>query len=430
VGVQLEDLLEMNKKEREILKTIIRLEEKTLDQKTAAKQLGIGVRQIQRLLTCYRLNGEKGLISKRRGKKSNYSLSDDLKNQIVKIINQNYPDFGPTFAREKLVENHGLHPSISTVRSLMIEHKIWVSRRIKTPKVHQRRMPREYYGELEQMDGSYHDWFEGRAPECCLLVVIDDATSRLMWLQFVKWESSFGYFNVLKEYIKKHGKPMSLYTDRLAVFETTRKTDKNYKETQFHRALSGLGVELILARSPQAKGRVERVNGTLQDRLIKEMRLARISSMEEGNAFLPSYIEKHNNKFAKKPKSHIDAHKNIEIDSNLENILCLHHERKISKDLMVFFEGKTYQILEPNYQHRLAGKRVLILEKEGKDLEFVSNGRLLNVKIYDELPKENPTKKEVVIRDVPKLEELRKLKSGEHRGYHPWRGMKKKVVAF
>lgn len=426
----MEELLEMNNKERERLKIIIRLEEGALNQDIAARQLKIGVRQLQRLIHEYRKNGEKALISKRRGKRSNYILPDHLRKEIAMVITQNYLDFGPTFAHEKLVEKHGIVASISSVRNVMIENKIWKPKKVKAEKVHQRRAPRECYGELVQMDGSYHDWFEGRAPECCLIVVIDDATSRLMWLQFVKWESCFGYFQTIKKYIKKHGKPMSIYTDRLAVFETTRKTDKNYKDTQVHRALSTLGIELILARSPQAKGRVERVNGTLQDRLIKEMRLAHISSMEEGNAFLPSYIEKHNKKFAKKPRSTIDAHTNIKIDSNLENVLCLHHERKISKDLMVWFDGKTYQILEPNYQHRLPGKKVLIREKEDGNLEFLYNGRLLNFKIYKELPRENPSMTKPLTMDFSEPVVLRKLKSGEHRGHHPWRGRKKKVVAF
>lgn len=425
----MEELLEMNKKERERLKAIIRLEEKTLDQKTAAKQLGIGVRQLQRLLVNYRKHSEKALISKQRGKKSNRSLSDDLKKEVIEVILQNYPDFGPTFAHEKIIENYKINLSISSVRNIMVENKIWSPKKTKALKVHQRRAPRECYGELEQMDGSYHDWFEGRAPECCLIVVIDDATSRLMWLQFVKWESCAGYFEAIKEYIKKHGKPLSIYTDRLAVFETTRKTDKNYKDTQVHRALATLGIDLILAGSPQAKGRVERVNGTLQDRLIKEMRLARISSMEEGNAFLPSYIEKHNKKFAKKPRSSIDAHTNIKTDSNLENVLCLHHERKISKDLMVSFEGETYQILEPKSKHRLSGKKVLILEKEGRDLEFFYNHRKLNVKIYKELPREYPSKKTVKV-DFSESASLPKLKRGQHQGHHPWRNTKKNVVAF
>ena len=316
----MEELLEMNKKERERLKAIIRLEEGTLNQKVAAEQLKLGVRQLQRLISEHRKNGEKAIISKHRGKKSNNSLSNSVKKEIINIINKKYWDFGPTFAHEKLLEDHGVKVSVSSIRQIMVENNIWISKTVKAKKVHQRRAPRECYGELIQMDGSYHDWFEGRSPECCLIVLVDDATSRIMWLQFVKWESCFAYFHALKKYIKRYGKPLSIYTDRLAVFETTRKTEKSYKDTQFHRALSSLGIKLILANSPQAKGRVERVNGTLQDRLIKEMRLAHISSMEEGNAFLQSYITKHNKKFAKKPISAIDAHISIESDCNIENI--------------------------------------------------------------------------------------------------------------
>jgi len=425
----LEELLEMNKKERERLKAIIRLEEGTLSQKVAAEQLSLGLRQLQRLISDYRKNGEKAIISKHRGKKSNNSLSDGLKKEIITTINNKYWDFGPTFAHEKLIEDHGVKVSVSSIRKIMVENNIWISKKVKAKKVHQRRAPRECYGELIQMDGSYHDWFEGRAPECCLIVLIDDATSKIMWLQFVKWESCFAYFRALKKYIKRYGKPLSIYTDRLAVFETTRKTEKNYKDTQFHRAVSSLGIKLILANSPQAKGRVERVNGTLQDRLIKEMRLAHISSMEEGNAFLQSYMTKHNKKFAKKPKSSIDAHTNFESYSSLEGILCLHHERKISKDLMISFNRETYQILESKEKHRLSGKKVLILEKEGKDLEFMYNHRLLNVKIYKELPREYLNNKALKL-DFSESTVLPKLKKGKHRGLHPWRGTKKKVVAF
>jgi len=278
----------MNSKERNRLKAIIRIETGSLNQKTASEQLCISIRQLQRLIQQYRKKGEQALVSKRRGKRSNHSLSDDSRKKIAEIITKNYEDFGPSLAHEYLVENYGIKASISSVRNIMIEEKIWISKKLKAAKVHQRRAPRDCYGELLQMDGSYHDWFEGRAPECCLIVLVDDATSRIMWLQFVKWESCNSYFRAIKNYIKKFGKPMSIYTDRHAVFETTRKTDKNYKDTQFHRAVSTLGIKLIMAYSPQAKGRVERLNGVLQDRLVKEMRLARISSMEEGNAFLHS----------------------------------------------------------------------------------------------------------------------------------------------
>jgi len=185
----LEELLEMNRKERERLKAIIRLEEGTLSQKVAAEKLSLGLRQLQRLISDYRKNGEKAIISKHRVKKSNNSLSDGLKKDIITTINNKYWDFGPTFAHEKLIEDHGVKVSVSSIRKIMVENNIWISKKVKAKKVHQIRAPRERYGELIQMDSSYHDWFEGRAPECCLIVLIDDATSKIMWLQFVKWES-------------------------------------------------------------------------------------------------------------------------------------------------------------------------------------------------------------------------------------------------
>jgi hypothetical protein len=311
----------------------------------------------------------------------------------------------------------------------MIESKIWKSRRFKQTKIHQRREPRDCIGELLQMDGSYHDWFEGRSPECCLIVLIDDATSRIMWMQFVKWESCFGYFNAIKAYIKKYGKPLSVYTDRLAVFETTRKTEKNYKDTQFHRALSSLGINLILANSPQAKGRVERVNETLQDRLVKEMRLARISTMEEGNAFLSTYIEAHNKKFAKIAKSPINAHKTVEANFNPERILSLHYERKITKDLMIYFKGKSYQIVEYQDKYRLGRQKVLIIEKENGELEFEYKDKKLKFKGYQDLPKEN-NPREAKIEPIACVNPDIKHSNGGHPNrYHPWKKWRGTKVA-
>lgn len=425
----MEELLEMNTKERERLKVLIRLEEKTLTQSIAAKQLKLSVRQIQRLLKAYRNKGETALICPKRGRKSNNQLSHSLRQEIAAIISENYDDFGPTFAHEKLTEIHNLKVSVSSVRNIMIENSIWKSRKSKNIKIHQRREPRDCIGELLQMDGSYHDWFEGRAPECCLIVLIDDATSRIMWLQFVKWESCFSYFNAIKIYLKKYGKPLSIYTDRLAVFETTRKTGKSYKDTQFNRALTSLGINLILANSPQAKGRVERVNETLQDRLVKEMRLARISSMEEGNAFLSTYIETHNKKFAKKPKSPINAHKAVDFDFNLEKILCLHHERKITKDLMISFQGKTYQITETEHKYRLGKQKVLIIEKESGELEIIHKDKSLKFKSYSDLPKDNGSN-EIIMGFQANPTHIWPSTRGKHSGYHPWRVWRKRNVSI
>jgi len=426
----MEELLSMNIKERERLKVLIRLESSTLSQDIASQQLNISVRQVQRLLKAYRNRGEVSLICQKRGKKSNNRLVNSLTKEVAAIIAENYHDFGPTFAHEKLTEIHNLKISVSSVRNIMIENSIWKSRKIKQSKIHQRREPKDCIGELLQMDGSYHDWFEGRAPECCLIVLIDDATSRIMWLQFVKWESCLSYFKAINAYIKKHGKPISIYTDRLAVFETTRKSEKSYKDTQFNRAVTSLGINLILANSPQAKGRVERVNETLQDRLIKEMRLAHISSMEEGNAFLPTYLEIHNKKFAKNPKSPINAHKAIDLDFNLERILCLHHERTVTKDLMISFKGKTYQITETNHKYRLGRQKVLVIEKEGGELEIIHKDKLLKFKAYNELPKDN-TPKEIEKKSQINLTRIRIHPRKWHPGrYHPWKVWRKKKVSI
>ena len=205
----------MSDKERECMKVMVRLDEGTLTPTIAAQQLKIGDRQLRRLRKAYHDEGDQALISKRRGKKSNNRLSNELREQSIDLIRTRYSDFGPKFAQEKLVEVHNLMVSVSSVRNLMLEHKIWRPRKSQVEKVHKSRTRRECYGELIQMDGSYHDWFEGRGPKCCLLVVIDDATSSLMRLEFVEWESIFGYFRVVKEYLKTHGIPLSVYTDRL-----------------------------------------------------------------------------------------------------------------------------------------------------------------------------------------------------------------------
>jgi hypothetical protein len=375
---KMEELLTMNTKERERLKVITRLREGVLTQNLAAKQLGISDRQVRRLLQLHKNQGDKGLISKHRGKASNNSLPEDLKEKALQLILTYYSDFGPTLTQEKLRDTHQLSISVSSTRSLMIEYGIWCPNKRKPEKVHKTRLRRSCFGELIQIDGSYHDWFEGRAKSCCLLVAIDDATSRLMHLEFVEWESCFGYFRFLKKYLSIYGRPICLYTDRLSTFETTRKTEKEFRDTQFCRAMKQLGIELILAYSPQAKGRVERANGILQDRLIKEMRLKGISSIEEANDYLPSFIKTYNEKFGKKPVSPIDAHRPLIDDCNIERILCLHYERTVAKDLTISWRGKNYQITSSCGHHYLSGKKILVLEQEDGGFEFIYKNEVLS----------------------------------------------------
>ena len=385
----MKEWIKMSAKERDRIKVLASLSEGHVSRQVAAKQLQISERQLRRIYKSYQEHGDMGVVSRLRGRQSNNHLLDEIINKAMDLTKEHYEDFGPTLVHEKLTELHGIKISKSSVRSLMIEHRIWHTRKYKYQRTHKLRERRECYGELIQMDGSYHDWFEGRMEKCCLLVMIDDATSRIGMLKFVKRETVFGYFECIKEYVNKFGIPLSVYTDRHAIFETTRGTEKNYKDTQFNRALKQLGVGLILALSPQAKGRVERANGILQDRLIKEMRLAGISSIDEANLFLPSFIEKYNQKFAKVPKNPIDAHRSLDTDMDVYRILCLHHERTISKDLMVSWRGENYQIKEKNCSNRIAKKKVKIYEQLNGEFEFLLSGKKLDYSLFKKLDFEN-----------------------------------------
>ena len=228
------------------------------------------------------------------------------------MISAHYADFGPTLASEKLLERHGIHVSKETVRKLMIEAGIWRTRAQRKPKIHQPRLRRPCFGELIQIDGSEHRWFEGRAPSCTLLVFIDDATGQLVGMHFCHAESTFEYMNVTKRYLLEYGKPVAFYSDKHTVFRVN-KAGATHDEgiTQFGQALHDLNIESICANSPAAKGRVERANGTLQDRLVKEMRLARISSIADGNAFLQEFRLDYNVRFGRAPASDHDAHRKL-----------------------------------------------------------------------------------------------------------------------
>ncbi len=219
---------------------------------------------------------------------------------MLELVRQNYRDFGPTLAAEALLERHGVEVSRETLRKWMVEAGLWLSRKQRRT-FHQPRLRRESYGELIQIDGSQHRWFEQRGEPCTLLVFIDDATSRLMQLRFVPSESTSSYFEALQGYLETHGCPVAFYSDKHSVFRMNRDAAGGQGMTQFGRALAELNIEILCANSSQAKGRVERANRTLQDRLVKELRLAEISSVEAGNAFLPAFMERFNERFAVVP---------------------------------------------------------------------------------------------------------------------------------
>jgi transposase len=250
-----------------------------IDQKEADKMLAVSLRQVKRILRRYRTLGLPGLISTKRGRVSNRRVVETTRTTATKMIGEHYHDFGPTLATEKLAERHDIHLSVETVLQIMIAAGYWKPKKGATICAHPMRERRARLGELVQIDGSPHDWIDDRADRCTLLVFINDATGNLLQLRFTPTETTLGYMHALHDHIVAHGLPASLYSDKHSIFRINAKGADPESETQFGWATRELGIECIHANSPQAKGRVERANQTLQDRLSKEMRLAGISGI-------------------------------------------------------------------------------------------------------------------------------------------------------
>ena len=318
----MDELLSMSKREITRLEVMQRLKEKRLTQKEAAQLLGISTRQVKRLWQAYRKKGAQGLVIKRRSRPSNNRLDAGVVQQALDLIKSQYPDFGPTLAHEKLTEADGLALSRESVRKIMIAGQIWKPKRAKEPAAHPMRERRACFGELVQIDGSEHTWFEGRGPKCTLLVFVDDATSQLLELWFVPRETFFAYCEAARHYFERYGKPVAFYSDRHGIFRVNQEQTLGTGSglTQFGRAMGELEIEIICAHSPQAKGRVERANETLQDRLVKEMRLRGISDLQAGNAYLPEFREDYNRRFGVLPRSQHDAHRPLLTQENLAQI--------------------------------------------------------------------------------------------------------------
>jgi hypothetical protein len=379
----------MTFKECDRLKIIQKVCDKRLTQESAAENLGVCTRQVKRLCQKYRLHGPIGLVSKKRGVKSNNYISDEIKEKALSIIKEKYSDFGPTFAHEKLVELHGFATSLTVIRILMIKNNIWTPHKIKEKTIHQMRPRRSREGELVQADGSPDEWFEERAPKCTLLAQVDDATSKIKVAMFADAETTWNYMDLTRAYIEKFGKPLSYYTDKFGVFKVNHPGSLSGNGiTQFHRALKELDIELICANSPQAKGRIERANRTLQDRLKKELRLRNISSIEEANAFLPSFIEDYNQRFAKVPKDNSDAHRSLTKENNLNRIFVIKEIRHLSKNLTFQYKNKLYQIKTERPGYALRKAKVTVLENKKEEVFVEYKGKKLSYTIYEERPRQ------------------------------------------
>ena len=369
--------------------TLMRVDRRELRIEDAMALLGLARRQVFRLLGRLRADGPAGLISRKRGRPSNRRFDDAFRARVIAIVRARYADFGPTLAAEYLAEAHGITISHETLRKLMIEAGLWTVKRTRRAQVHQMRDRRGRRGELIQVDGSDHDWLEGRGPRCSLLVYIDDATSELMHLEMAESESAFSYMRATTAYIRRHGKPVALYSDKHAAFRNNNATADGDGMTHLGRALKALDIEIICANSPQAKGRVERANGTLQDRLVKAMRLAGISSIAEANAFLPGYMARHNKQFACPPRDPQDAHRPLAPRDDVDAVMVWKDERSVTKSLAIH-HNKAMFILEPTPLARsLAGKRVHVCEYPDGRIEVRRHDKALPYRVFDKMRQVN-----------------------------------------
>jgi len=344
------DIIMASQRELKRLHILQRVIEGVLKQTEAAEILSLSVRQIGRIIIRIKEEGPQGIVHHSRGRESNRKLPQEVKDQVLALYRQNYEGFGPTLAQEKLLERDGINVSDETLRKWLLGAGLWKKKRKGTQ--HRQWRPRkDRYGEMIQVDGSHHDWFEGRGPACVFMGYIDDATGKV-YGRFYDYEGTIPAMESFRRYIRKNGIPASLYMDKHSTYKSigkpTIEDDLNGTEpvSEFGRALKELGVELIHAHSPQAKGRVERLFNTLQDRLVKEMRLRGISSIAEANEFLREYLPIYNRRFAKKAAQGENLHRPIPKGLSLDRILCIKTERTLRNDFTIAHDRKLYQIEE------------------------------------------------------------------------------------
>nr|WP_260175920.1 ISNCY family transposase [Paraburkholderia silvatlantica] len=378
-------MVTLSMRELDRLKVIQAVVDSGLKPGRAAERLGLSVRQIERLVIRYRESGAAGLTSRKRGRTGNRRLDTELAQRVLTIIRDRYADFGPTLACEKLWECHGIRLAKETVRRLMTEAGLWVPRRQRPPKVYQPRARRACLGELIQIDGSDHRWFEDRAPQCTLLVYVDDATSRLMHLHFTATESTFSYFEATRAYIERHGKPGAFYSDKASVFRSAAARKTGSSVTHFGRAMYELNIDTFCANSSPAKGRVERAHLTLQDRLVKEMRLREIGTVAEANAWAPSFMAAYNARFAKPPKSSFDAHRPLRDDENLDLLMTWRETRRVTKSLTVQYDRVMYLLDDTPENRKLIHRYIDVWEYPDGRIEIRADGRELPYRQYDRL---------------------------------------------
>lgn len=375
----MKELLLMSRKEISRVSVLDEVIEQKLKQGDAARKLDISARQLRRILKVYRRDGPGALIHKSRGKRSNHKTPQELLDRAIALVREKYFDFGPTFASEKLEELDHLIINHDILRNEMIRVGIWKTKQRKH-KHRQWRERKDYFGEMIQFDGSHHLWFEMRGKICCLLAGKDDATGQL-YARFTEAEDIKGVFTFWIEYIEKYGKPKSIYLDRGSVYKVNCKSVFDDPEilTQFERACRELDIEVIHAKSPQAKGRIENGFGTLQDRLVKELRLRNISNMDDANKYLKEdFLPKYNQKFAIPAKEQGDFHQPLNRKENLEKIFSVQSKRQVNNDFTVRLKGKWYQLNKAQPKTILQRSKVTIEERLDGSIAIRQNDTYLS----------------------------------------------------
>jgi hypothetical protein len=411
------DIIEMSAKERERAVVMRRLAAGEIGQARAGELLELKVRQVKNLVKAWRARGDRGLVSGRRGKASNNRLAAETVARIEQALRERYADFGPTFATEKLAEHEGIRASVETVRQIQIRIGLWRPKARRSKRVFQVRERRERFGELIQIDGSVHDWLEGRGPRMTLIVFIDDATGRLTALRFAPAETTRAYLETLRDHVMAHGVPLAFYSDRHGIFRINAKdADSGDGLTAFNRVTERLRIEQICATTPQAKGRVERANQTLQDRLIKEMRLAGIEDMAAAQAFLPGFMARHNRRFAVQPKSNEDAHKPWTGGiAQLDAALATHEPRTLSKALTFTAGGAVHCIKTRGAGMALRGAKVTVrLYLDGR-MDVVFKDSVLPYTTVRQLPRVSAIEDDKTI--DARLDAI--IAQGNHRAHNP-----------
>ena len=408
-----EDMIMARQGELRRLHVVRKVLEKAIKQAEAAEILSLSSRQIRRIVKRIRAEGDKGIAHKARGRPSNRRIAGKIRDKVIELYRKQYADFGPTLASEKLLERDGIRVNDETLRKWLMETGDW--KKTRKRRGHRQWRERKHYdGEMVQIDGSHHDWFEGRGPWCVLMGYIDDATGRVFG-RFYGYEGTLPAMDSFKRYIKKHGLPLSVYLDKYKTYKSTAKPtledELNDREplSDFERALKELGVEVRHANSPQAKGRIERLFGTLQDRLVKEMRLRGVRTLEEANSFLEEYFPIYNRRFSVPPKERDNLHRPLERGLDLDAILCKKTERTLRNDFTVTHNSKLYQV-----EQAIQASKVMVQDRIDGSLRIYYKDRVLRYREITERP----------LRENKPLTLTKRTKPCTPPSDHPWRGFK------